>query len=165
MESWNEIDVFVREEALELLKTLDNRTQPQWGIMTPVHMVENLTYGFDMSVHNFMPVKTNGKVERNKIFVFENGFPVSERKRKSSDLKPTTNATLQDAIIDLEALIWEFYDVMGDLDDTFKTSHFYFGPLDFDGWRILHFRHMQHHLQQFGLQPLSKGKMEWKWPN
>ncbi|WP_298541886.1 hypothetical protein [uncultured Aquimarina sp.] len=117
---------------MNLLKTLDSNAKPLWGIISPIHMVENLAYGFDMSVHNFIAKKIDKEVEQNKAFVKEKGFPISKRKRIASDLKPTVNENLNDAIIELDALIREFYDVLGEMDDAFKTSHFYFGQLNFD---------------------------------
>ncbi len=165
MESWTDIDGFIRDDALTELTKLSAETKPLWGIMTPIHMIENLSYGFHMSIHNFQFKEIDEKIIQNKLFVMENGFPISQRQRKKANLKPTIHNTNEDALIELRGFIFEFYDVIGSMDSSFKTSHFYFGPLDFDGWRIFHFRHLQHHLQQFGLLPLSEGKMQWKWPS
>jgi len=32
-----------------------------------------------------------------------------------------------------------------------KTTHPVFGPLDFNEWVLLHYKHVTHHLRQFGV--------------
>jgi hypothetical protein len=64
---------------------------------------------------------------------------------------PLRCATIEEAIIDLEKQVNNFFKYFED-DPERKTLHPAFGELNFEEWVQLHHKHVKHHLKQFGIE-------------
>ena len=62
----------------------------------------------------------------------------------------TTTENMQAAINKLQQAVNDFCKYF-EKDPTQKTTHPVFGPLNFEEWVLLHYKHVTHHLRQFGL--------------
>ena len=57
---------------------------------------------------------------------------------------------MEAAINELQKSINEFVEHFA-ADKNITTTHPVFGPLNFEEWVLLHYKHVTHHLRQFGL--------------
>jgi oxepin-CoA hydrolase/3-oxo-5,6-dehydrosuberyl-CoA semialdehyde dehydrogenase len=64
---------------------------------------------------------------------------------------PLRYSTIGEAITDLEDQVKNFFDYFSD-DPEKKTLHPAFGELNFEEWVQLHYKHVKHHLKQFGIE-------------
>ena len=63
---------------------------------------------------------------------------------------PVQFASFTDAVNDLEKEIKDFLNLFIN-DANLTTQHPVFGDLNFEDWVLLHYKHVAHHLKQFGL--------------
>lgn len=140
---------------LSPLKTLLEDTKPEWGIMTPQHMVEHLCDAVKIS---------NGKLVNLDCMNPDEKLPILKRFLNSSrplpqnfvntvvgsELKPLANHNLKEAISELEKEISEI-DVFFELNSDAKPINPTFGPLNKEEWIQFHKKHFRHHMKQFGL--------------
>ncbi|MEL7531827.1 MAG: DUF1569 domain-containing protein [Bacteroidota bacterium] len=147
---------FIRETFPEKLSQLKADTQPDWGIMTPQHMVEHLSGAFAMSrgKFNFPLIIPKEKVPQRQAWLRSDkpfGKSVNGIGLEKGKLIPLRFANLEQAVEKLLAEIPKFYDFMAALDEGATFLHPAFGELSPVDWEQFHYKHMFHHLVQFGL--------------
>jgi hypothetical protein len=153
--SLSQADDFFENQMENLMNQLRPGLPPLWGRMTPQHAVEHLAAvlkfsngSLEVAVHT--PPE---KLPKYRQFLFYNIATVQNYKSPILDresLPPLKHAGL-------DAALEEFWNEW-DLFKKFFESHPFatpnnavFGPLTYEEWRRFHFKHIVHHLTQFGV--------------
>ncbi len=144
-----------REYLVEMLGKLTEGTKPEWGIMTPQHMVEHAEFFHRMAIgEEETEITTPEKyLERTQDSLF-NYKPMPRsfdhplfKKGETEDLR---FANLEEA----KAALLQAYD---NFETFFKenpgkeTPNTIFGMLNKELWDLLNRKHFHHHFTQFGL--------------
>jgi len=139
------------DELLERLGKLEMNSERQWGKMTPSQMMEHVARALDMASGK-KPVKQLfiGKMLSwlfRKEFLGEEPFKPNRPTGKAfiitddPDFEPTRKR--------LSTLITEFHG-LGE-SGTDGNIHGFFGPLTGKQWGETQYKHVDHHLRQFGI--------------
>ena len=145
---------FLSSELVPLLRTLPADGATRWGKMNAQQMVEHISGFFRISTNKLhFPLATPPEqlpkfkefLRSDKEFRENTKAPVLPE-----DPLPVRFATMTESINELEKEIKEFVDLFSN-NDRVKTMHPVFGELNFDEWVLLHYKHVTHHLRQFGL--------------
>jgi hypothetical protein len=146
---------FIKNKFANLIR-LSPHTERSWGKMNLHQMVEHVTDFFNVS---------NGKIQLPLISPAEHlpklkAFLLSDKAFRENTKAPleilgeepaaVRNESLDVALIKLEKSIQRFFEYFETNPSTI-TIHPVFGPLNFDEWILLHYKHVQHHAKQFGL--------------
>ncbi len=139
---------------LNLLYGLDAETTANWGKMNVQQMIEHVADFFNVSTEKlkFDLVTPEEHLPKYKEFLF------SEKEFRENTRAPITvlgeeplplrSPSLELAIAYLKKAADNFFYYFEN-DPLKKTVHPVFGPLDFEEWVILHYKHVHHHLKQF----------------
>jgi hypothetical protein len=147
---------FVTKDCLPLFKSITADATGNWGIMNAQQMVEHLAAFFDVSTEKIKfdlvtPVEHLPKYKEfllsDKEFRENTKAPITVI---GEEALPLQFATMQDALQNLEKSIACFHLFFKD-DAEKKTLHPVFGELNFEEWVLLHYKHVGHHLKQFGM--------------
>ena len=138
----------------ELISKLNSDLKPQFGTMDVLEMVEHLTIGLELSMsYKEYFVKT----PKEQIPAFQRWLMTDKPFRPGSPMpKNFENFQAPDGQ-NLEAAKKRFIEKLRlfietvDEDDKFWSVHESFGKLDAEQTRQLHFKHITHHLTQFGV--------------
>jgi hypothetical protein len=118
--------------------------------MTAQHMIEHLSSALIMSLKNTIHhAQMSAEVlQKHKAHMLANGFKqgTSMGDGKLKDLKHPDLAT---AANQFSKNLADFFGAAATTD--LATSHFYFGPLKNEEWRIFHYWHIHYHFEQFGI--------------
>ena len=144
------------DKVQECLQQLTVDMKPNWGIMTPQHMLEHLEYTYRIAsgeIQDFeiaTPEKILEKVHHSlynyNSFPKGSDFPLL----KKDELAPLEHSNLAAAIV-------KFNEARGDYLNYFKEnpevklSNIVFGELNKYEWYLLERKHLNHHFKQFGL--------------
>lgn len=147
-----------------LLKKLTPDLRPLWGQMSPQHAIEHLSLIFRASAGKWpVPVVTPAeKLPKYRMFVYSN-MAIS-RNFKNALMDPEKLPPLK--FPDLETAIGVFWKSWAEFGEYFAqnpeamTNHVTFGPLSGSEWRRFHFKHVVHHLAQFGVTTLEAHGLE-----
>jgi oxepin-CoA hydrolase/3-oxo-5,6-dehydrosuberyl-CoA semialdehyde dehydrogenase len=146
-------DAFLRETALSSIRNLDEAAAPLWGRMSAQQMIEHLLWAVELSngrVHTECLVP-DAELPRMKRFLYSNrpgprDFP---NPALAGGLPPLRHGSLADATADFRCELERFLSAHRDPDRLF--THPIFGTLNHEEWHRTHYKHLHHHLQQFGL--------------
>ena len=140
-----------RAELIERLGRLTPETRRQWGKMTPGQMMEHTARVLDMAT---------GKKPMKQIFlgkmlswIFKKEFlgekPFKPNRPTGPDFIMKDDPEFESTRARLSELITEFHG-MGEsgLDGN---VHGFFGPLTGKQWGETQYKHLDHHLRQFGV--------------
>ncbi len=147
---------FITEECVPLFKSLNGNKQGNWGKMNAQQMVEHLTTIFYVSTGKikFDLVTPPEHLPKYKEFLLSNKEFRENTKAPvniiGEEALPLEYATMKDALENLAASITSFKNYFED-EAGKKTLHPVFGELNFEEWILLHYKHVTHHLRQFGL--------------
>lgn len=147
-------ETFLRKTLAEKLTTLAPDAKPEWGIMTPQHMVEHLSSLFLFTIEKIKDVNffDEEKQKKNYEYLILNKQPFRKNVKIPGleELRPLRFGSMQEAIAALQSLVEKFYAYFAD-DKNKKTRHPAIGLLNFEEWELNHYAHAMHHLEQFGL--------------
>lgn len=137
---------------IERINQLTPDTERQWGTMTPAQMLAHVSVAYEMVYTDKHP-KANFLV-RFMLKLFVKNTVVGEKPYKRNN--PTASAFVIKDDRDFEV---EKKRLIGFIRQTQElgASHFdgkenlNFGKLSVKEWNILFFKHLDHHLQQFGI--------------
>jgi len=145
---------FLKNEYAKKLAALDPNTLPVWGKMSVQQMMEHMADYIRIS---------NGRNPHEIVTAEEHlpkmvAFLESEKQMREntpnpllSDVPPAVkHTTVQDAIAAIQTEIDHLFEVFEN-DKELKTTHPFFGNLDFEHTIQLLHKHAMHHLRQFGL--------------
>ncbi len=145
---------FLRSEYTNILAQIPHSTPAAWGKMNLQQMIEHMSDAFRQG---------NGKTTHTclntaEVVVKMQAFILSDkpfRENTPNSLMPETplperNASVEEAIIELQKEIEDFFSAFGSEPDKIVTNPF-FGDLNFELWVALLYKHAVHHLKQFGV--------------
>jgi hypothetical protein len=147
-------EAFLREGLPLALAALTPATQPLWGAMGAQQMVEHLAWTFEISTGRvrvdcrFPPEKQ----QRYKAFLYVNsptprGVPNPEL---VTGLPALRHAGLDEARAAMQQEVERFLEQQAGTPELAYT-HPLFGAIAAEEWSRTHYKHVQHHLLQFGL--------------
>ncbi|MEZ4948046.1 MAG: hypothetical protein R2784_01420 [Saprospiraceae bacterium] len=146
---------FFEKDMPVLMDKLSADMEPQFGLMRPQHMVEHLVWVLKASNGKLdLPIKN--KPERIPQFVAFLDTDIAIMPNYKNPLVDRDNTEPLE-YSDLESAKaafwkeWEDYKVFFKENPEAETSNTVYGYLGKDGWEKLHFKHILHHLVQFGL--------------
>ncbi|MDZ4070622.1 MAG: DUF1569 domain-containing protein [Sediminibacterium sp.] len=147
---------FIKTTFPEWISHLPADTTPLWGKMNVQQMVEHVTGFFKVSTDqiHFPLVTPEEHLPKYKEFLRSDKqfrentkapvLPEEPLPVREPDLN-TAKAHLKEAIENF----FSFYERYPDK----KIIHPVFGPLNFEEWILLHYKHVTHHARQFSLLP------------
>lgn len=139
----------------EKLLNIKPEASPEWGTMTPQHMIEHLADAVTISnsKKNVESVTPPEKIEKLKQFLWsDNPLPKNVKNpwAKQEGLEPLRNKNIKQAVEELESELRDF-EAYFEKNPSAKTVHPTFGPLTKEDWIQMHTKHFIHHFQQFNL--------------
>lgn len=149
--------LFLKEKLIPLLRALPATTQPEWGKMNVQQMIEHLADTFKVAsgrLVNTTLVTPNERLESYRQFLMsDKPFPRGlENPLLPKDPVPVRNSTIAESLNELQTEIDYFFTVFEENNQQ-TTLHPYFGQLNFDMNVQAQYKHMLHHLKQFGVEP------------
>lgn len=146
---------FLENHLEDLIKKLHPELPPLWGRMTPQHAVEHLAWVTAVSNgHVKLEVHTpEDDLPRYRKFLFINR--AMDQGTKSPILDPDKLPKLKKP--DFRSAMgwfwqeWNGFEEFFDKNPGATTNNAVFGPLTESEWRLFHFKHIVHHLAQFGV--------------
>lgn len=148
---------FITRIVPTLLPDLKSNERALWGHMTPQHMIEHLTAGFKMAIAQPAVLCFTPDREIPNWLGFLRGpepFPknIPTPGKENGELDPLENDNLDQAKTMLLVAIQAFYDYFEERPSA-RTTNPVFGQLGLEDWEIYQYKHLKHHLAQFGLIP------------
>ena len=148
-------DEISRSYLEEKLSLLTEDIQPQWGIMTPQHMVEHIEFFHRMSIGEIpTTIETQEKyIERlqESLYTYEPMVKKFDhpllRKGETEDLRYGSLAEAKEKL--LEA--YDQFEVYFKENPDAETPNTVFGMLNKALWDLLNRKHFDHHFRQFGI--------------
>ena len=147
---------FVTKDCLPLFKSIKGDAVANWGIMNAQQMVEHVAAFFAVSTEK---IKFNLVTPEEHLPKYRE-FLLSDKEFKENTKAPTTVigeealplrfANMDEALANLEKSI-AYFELYFKDDVVKKTLHPVFGDLNFEEWVLLHYKHVRHHLKQFGI--------------
>lgn len=145
---------FISTVFLPLLKNLDAEAKGKWGKMNGQQMVEHLSGFFAIS---------SGKIKFPLITPMEQlpkfkEFLLSDKQFRENTKAPVLPeeplplrySSIEKSLEILNSEVNDFIDQFSK-DEKLERLHPVFGFLNYDEWVLLHYKHVNHHLRQFGL--------------
>jgi len=145
---------FLVNKVPELLKNLKSDTKADFGLMTPQHMVEHLTWITKVTTTR-KGVPEDGPIENKMQKFFDAGCIFKHRPKEgetAADLPALKYGSLEEAIEQVPIAIKRFYDHY-EADPDFKCYNPFMGEVGFTDIQKFHFQHYSYHFWQFGLLP------------
>ena len=143
---WNVSD---RQELLQRVSSLRPETKGTWGRMTAPQMVAHLADSLRMALGDIVCAPKNSAIRFTPLkqvviywLPFPKGVPTAV------ELITRAPADWQSEVADLNSLLDQF----GRRDrNGLWPDHPVFGRMQGSSWGVLVYRHMDHHLRQFGV--------------
>ena len=147
---------FIQQGLMERLSKLPSTANGKWGKMNGQQMVEHLSLIFSASSNKIKATLATPieHLPKYKEFLWSDK-EFKENTKAPSTLIPDEPLALKHATMPLA-----LQELQGELDYFFKyfeehpgikTMHPAFGELNFEEWIQGHYKHVVHHLKQFGL--------------
>ncbi|HQU92116.1 MAG TPA: DUF1569 domain-containing protein [Pyrinomonadaceae bacterium] len=139
------------DELLERLGKLEMDSERQWGKMKPSQMMEHVARALDMAMGK-KPVKQMF-VGKALSWIFRKEFlgeqPFQPNRPTGKYFIITDDPDFEPTRTKLSGLITEFHH-LGE-SGTDGNIHGFFGPLTGKQWGETQYKHVDHHLRQFGV--------------
>lgn len=144
---------FLQNEVPQLLAKLDSERNPDFGLMTPQHMVEHLTWVIKSSIKRYgEPDEVPSDRQLGFKRFIEKGAIFEHRpsKKTKADLPELKFGSLDEALEKIPEAIQRFYNHF-ETNPDYKSYSPIMGELAFEELELFHFMHIRFHLWQFGL--------------
>lgn len=147
---------FITEEYIPLVKNLEPGVMGKWGKMNGQQMVEHVGLFFLVSTQKLrfeLAVPEEHLPKYREFLYSEKQFRENTKAPASvlgEETLPLRFANMEEAVDKLKKSVDGFVEFFKNNPDK-KTLHPAFGELNFDEWVLLHYKHVTHHLRQFGL--------------
>ncbi len=147
---------FLTKEAMPLFKSIATQAAGKWGKMNAQQMIEHVAAFFYVSTEKlkFDLVTPAEHLPKYKEFLLSDKEFRENTKAPlaviGEEPLPLRYATMDEALGKLESAITYFEHYFKD-DSVKLTIHPVFGELNFEEWVLLHYKHVTHHLKQFGV--------------
>jgi len=148
--------IFLSQQTIPLLSSANPEQPGKWGLMNLMQMTEHLADFFRLSTGDivFELAVNEADLPKYTAFLFSDKPFKENTKAPLSVLpehpQPVRHLHFVDAVQDLQKAIDHFFDYFATNENN-TTQHPVFGKLNFEGWLQLHYKHVTHHLRQFGL--------------
>lgn len=150
--------LFLKEEFVPLLRQLQPATQPAWGKMDAQQMVEHLRNAFKVANGKFqvteMITTDTAHLEKLQAFIMTDK-PFRENTKSPAlpdEPLPKRFDSLSTAIDKMEEELKAVFAVY-EANPELEILNPVFGKLNFHQQVALLYKHVTHHLHQFGLKP------------
>jgi Protein of unknown function (DUF1569) len=147
---------FITREYIPMIKDLPADAMGKWGKMNAQQMAEHVTAFFLVSTEKikFGLVTPVEQLPKFKEFLLSDKQFRENTKAPTSvigeEALPLRYESMEQAMDKLAAAVISFETYFKDNPGK-KTIHPVFGELNFEEWVLLHYKHVTHHLRQFGL--------------
>ncbi len=144
---------FLTMQVPELLTKLASTSEAKFGIMTPQHMVEHLTWVTKSSLaRNGEPeAEPNDSQQFFRKFISKGAvFKHRESDKTKEDLPTLKYGSLQEAIEKVPDAVDRLYQTFEQQPD-YKSYNPMMGEFDFNDHELFHYEHYKYHFYQFGL--------------
>ena len=142
----------VSQQIIERIHNLSAETQPNWGTMNVAQMMAHCNVTYDFVYTDKYPKPTG--LKKFMIKLFAKKIVVSERPypKNGRTANEFLVAAEQDFLTQKERLTKHINQVVAEGEATFegRESHS-FGPLKTVEWNNMFYKHLDHHLTQFGV--------------
>ncbi|HJZ68403.1 MAG TPA: DUF1569 domain-containing protein [Blastocatellia bacterium] len=142
---WTEAD---RNELVVRLGRLSLESKPQWGKMNCEQMLAHLADGFRMTLGDLTPKSKGGPLRFGpikKLIIYWLPFPKGAPTAPELIVRPSEGIEKESEAV--KELLNRIAQSAG---RTAWPEHPAFGELSAQDWGVLGYRHMDHHLRQFG---------------
>ena len=147
---------FLKNEYIQIIQKADTSAQPQWGKMDFQQMLEHVADFFQVSTQkqHYPLVSPPEHMPKLKEFLMSNKQFRENTKAPANIIGeepfPYKYATVDEAKQELASEVDYFFQLYND-EPALTAVHPVFGELNFEEWVRLHYKHVTHHLRQFGL--------------
>ena len=151
-----EKEQFIKETVPVLLRQANINTAAQWGNMDFQQMLEHVADFFQVSTQKqFYPlVSPPEHMPKLKEFLMSDKQFRENTKAPANIIGeeplPHKYASVEEAMQEAIAEVNYFFQLYADEPDL-TAVHPVFGELNYEEWLRLHYKHVTHHLRQFGL--------------
>ncbi|WP_291100054.1 MULTISPECIES: hypothetical protein [unclassified Empedobacter] len=143
-----------KASLISKLKSLKVDQQPEWGIMTPQHMVEHLIVTTKISNGGLtVPCRIPAEqIPQYKSFLLESDHEMQKgiKANGMEGLLDLRYHSLEAAIEKLEQEIDKFNSYFTENPDA-KIVNPVLNDIGYEDWKTFHKKHFTHHFKQFGL--------------
>ena len=139
------------DEIKERLRQLKPDSARQWGKMSAAQMLAHCSAGLEMAAGEILPPRALiGRIigPAVKLVAFRDEEPMRRNSPTSKELVMTGNLNFKAERQRLSGLVDRF--ASNGPSGCTNHPHAFFGPLTPDEWAILMYKHLDHHLRQFG---------------
>ena len=146
---------FLTETVPNLLPGLKPDTAPQFGLMTPQHMIEHLTSIIKSTVKRYGepdPALADRQAGFKRFIHKGAVFKYRPSDKTKADLPTLKYDTLEEAVAQILVAIERFYNHY-EQNPGFQAYHAFMGELNFEELELFHYQHVRYHFWQFGLIP------------
>lgn len=145
-------DETVLNELIDRLGRLSPDSERQWGKMSPSQMMEHTARVLEMAMSAEQPIKQLF-IGKAISWIFRKDFvgekPFGKNAPTGADYKIRNDPDLDATRERLRSLIEKFH---GHGPDALEGNvHPFFGKLTGDEWGVTQYKHVDHHLRQFGV--------------
>jgi hypothetical protein len=149
----NLFDATVASQVKTRLGKLEPQSERHWGKMTPSQMLAHCSVSMQWAVGDVVPEKLPlparllGRLV--KPFALRNEDPLRKNSPTAKSLVVSDERDFGKERERLSILIDKF--VAGGVAGCTKNPHSFFGQMTPEEWSILTYKHLDHHLRQFGV--------------
>jgi hypothetical protein len=149
----NLFDATVASEVKARLRKLGSESERRWGKMTAAQMLAHCSVSMQWAVGELvpekaaLPVRLMGRLV--KPMVLRNEDPLRKNSPTAKSLIVTDERDMGAERDRLSGLIDKF--AAGGATGCTKNPHSFFGKMTPQEWAILMYKHLDHHLRQFGV--------------
>ena len=146
-------DATVANQVKARLGKLELRSERRWGKMTAAQMLAHCSVSMQWAVGEVvpdkgaLPIRLLGRLV--KPLVFRNEDPLRKNSPTAKSLVVSDERELGKERERLSVLIDKF--LVGGPAACTKNPHSFFGKMTPEEWAILMYKHLDHHLRQFGV--------------
>ena len=146
---------FIQNEYLQILKELPADARAKWGKMNVQQMVEHVSGFFKVSTEKIKFPFVTPPEHLPRLREFLTGDKEFRENTKApgnivpEEPRPAKYATMEGSLEEIGREVGYFITFFKSDPDK-KTVHPVFGELNFEEWVLLHYKHVTHHLRQFG---------------
>jgi len=142
---------FLLKELPSKLRTLSTDQAPNFGLMTPHHMIEHLVF----VTKSIQKRRAEPEAELNKSQLFfrnflDKGCPFEHRPKEDAVLNDIRTESIEAAVKILEEATVKFYDLF-ESNPNHKSYNDMMGEFNLEEIELFNYQHGRWHLHQFGI--------------
>lgn len=145
---------FLNHKFPELLKKLRSETEPNFGLMTPQHMVEHLIGALGSANTKYEGERIHPATEQQlgmQKFIQSGSVLVHRPSTKTkADVPPLNYTSLEEAISNVPEAVQKYY-AFQDNNPEYKPYASFLGEVTYEDVELFHYMHIKYHLWQFSL--------------